>query len=121
FTQFIKVGDATAPALTCPAGTPLVYSTSPFSCAASFQVPMPGVSDNCSSATVYTEIVTTTEEEELNQYGLPTGNIIIDTVVVRQIPANASRFVAGIPFGSHMFRYVATDECGNTSELYCAF
>ncbi|WP_170254911.1 hypothetical protein, partial [Phaeodactylibacter luteus] len=35
YTQYIKVGDTDAPVLTCPAGTPLVYSTSPFSCAAS--------------------------------------------------------------------------------------
>jgi hypothetical protein len=119
--QFIKVGDYTAPEVTCPAGTPLSYSTSPFSCGASFEVPMPGVSDNCSNVTVYTEIVTTTEEEVINQYGLPTGTFVTDTVVVRSIQPGANRFVASIPFGNHMFRYVAEDDCGNETVLYCPF
>ena len=82
---------------------------------------MPGVSDNCSNVSVYTEIVTTTEEEVFNQYGLPTGTFVTDTVVVRSIQAGANRFVASIPFGSHMFRYVATDDCGNRTVLYCPF
>jgi hypothetical protein len=119
--QLIKVGDYTAPTVTCPSGTPIAYSTSPFSCGASFEVPMPGVSDNCSNVTVYTEIVTTTEEEVINQYGLPTGQFVIDTVVVRTIQPGANRFVSSIPFGDHFFRYVAEDDCGNETELYCPF
>ncbi|WP_421947075.1 SdrD B-like domain-containing protein [Phaeodactylibacter xiamenensis] len=119
--QLIKVGDYTAPEVSCPAGTPIAYSTSPFSCGASFEVPMPGVSDNCSNVTVYTEIVTTTEEEVINQYGLPTGQFVTDTVVVRTIQPGANRFVSSIPFGGHFFRYVAEDDCGNETELYCPF
>ncbi|WP_421948613.1 SdrD B-like domain-containing protein [Phaeodactylibacter xiamenensis] len=119
--QLIKVGDYTAPEVSCPAGTPIAYSTSPFSCGASFEVPMPSVSDNCSNVTVYTEIVTTTEEEVINQYGLPTGQFVIDTVVVRTIQPGANRFVSSIPFGDHFFRYVAEDDCGNETELYCPF
>ncbi|KGE87643.1 HYR domain-containing protein [Phaeodactylibacter xiamenensis] len=119
--QLIKVGDYTAPTVTCPSGTPIAYSTSPFSCGASFEVPMPGVSDNCSNVTVYTEIVTTTEEEVINQYGLPTGQFVTDTVVVRTIQPGANRFVSSIPFGDHFFRYVAEDDCGNETELYCPF
>jgi hypothetical protein len=82
---------------------------------------MPSVSDNCSNVTVYTEIVTTTEEEVINQYGLPTGQFVIDTVVVRTIQPGANRFVSSIPFGDHFFRYVAEDDCGNETELYCPF
>ncbi|WP_425421172.1 GEVED domain-containing protein [Phaeodactylibacter xiamenensis] len=119
--QLIKVGDYTAPEVSCPAGTPIAYSTSPFSCGASFEVPMPSVSDNCSNVTVYTEIVTTTEEEVINQYGLPTGQFVTDTVVVRTIQPGANRFVSSIPFGGHFFRYVAEDDCGNETELYCPF
>jgi hypothetical protein len=120
FVQLIKVGDYTAPEVSCPAG-PLSYSASPFSCGASFEVPMPSVSDNCSNVTVYTEIVTTTEEEVINQYGLPTGQFVTDTVVVRTIQPGANRFVSSIPFGDHFFRYVAEDDCGNETELYCPF
>ncbi|NRA50400.1 MAG: hypothetical protein HRU12_14810, partial [Phaeodactylibacter sp.] len=119
--QFIKVGDYTAPEITCPADTPLSYTTSPFSCGGSFEVPMPGVSDNCSNVTVYTEIVTTTQEEVFNQYGIPTGAFVTDTIVVRSIQPGDNRFVASIPFGDHMFRYVATDDCGNESVQYCPF
>ena len=56
YTQVIKVGDATAPALSCPTADYdwdgendlLTYSTGPFNCTAAFQVPMPAVSDACS-------------------------------------------------------------------------
>ncbi|NRA47649.1 MAG: T9SS type A sorting domain-containing protein, partial [Phaeodactylibacter sp.] len=119
--QFIKVGDFTAPELECPAGTPISYSSSPFACTAAFAVPMPAnVSDNCSDVSVYTEIVTEVEDSLFNQFGLFAG-IEIDTVVVRTIAPGASRFVGGIPFGSHYFRYVASDDCGNETTLYCPF
>ncbi|MEQ8703911.1 MAG: T9SS type A sorting domain-containing protein [Phaeodactylibacter sp.] len=119
--QLIKVGDFTAPQISCPAGTPLVYSSSPFSCTAAFAVPMPAnISDNCSEVSIYTEIVTEVEDSIFNQYGLFAG-IEIDTVVVRTIQPGASRFVGSIPFGSHYFRYVAEDDCGNETELYCPF
>lgn len=119
--QLIKVGDFTAPQIECPAGTPLVYSSSPFACTAAFAVPMPAnISDNCSGVSVYTEIVTEVEDSIFNQYGLFAG-IEIDTVVVRTIAPGASRFVGSIPFGSHYFRYVAEDDCGNATELYCPF
>ncbi len=119
--QLIKVGDFSSPLIECPAGTPLAYSSSPFACTAAFAVPMPAnASDNCSSVSVYTEIVTEVEDSLFNQYGLFAG-IEVDTVVVRTIQPGASRFVAGIPFGSHYFRYVASDDCGNETELYCPF
>lgn len=119
--QLIKVGDFSAPQIECPAGTPLVYSSSPFSCTAAFQVPMPAnISDNCSGVSIYTEIVTEEEDSIFNQYGLFVG-IEIDTVVVRTIQAGANRFVGSVPFGSHYFRFVGTDDCGNATELYCPF
>ena len=119
--QLVKVGDFSAPLIECPAGTPLTYSSSPFACTAAFAVPLPAnTSDNCSSVSVYTEIVTEVTDSLFNQYGLFAG-IEIDTVVVRTIQPGASRFVAGIPFGSHYFRYVASDDCGNQTELYCPF
>jgi hypothetical protein len=121
FNQFIKVGDFSAPQIECPAGTPLVYSSSPFACSAAFAVPMPAnISDNCSEVSVYTEIVTEVEDSIFNHFGLFTG-IEVDTVVVRTIAPGASRFVGSIPFGNHYFRYVASDDCGSETELYCPF
>jgi hypothetical protein len=120
YQQVIKVGDFTPPVVDCPAQT--LWSTSPFSCTAAFTVPLPTVSDNCSSTTVaLTEIVTEVEVELFNQYGLPAGTRI-DTVVVRTIPANApTRNVSGIPVGDHYFRYTVVDDCGNTTVKYCPF
>ncbi|TXB61802.1 T9SS type A sorting domain-containing protein, partial [Phaeodactylibacter luteus] len=92
-----------------------------FACTAAMAVPMPTVSDNCSGVAVLTQIVTVTEEEIYNQYGLPTGQLAYDTVVVRTIQPGASRFVSGIPFGQHFFRYIASDDCGNATTLYCPF
>ena len=117
--QVIKVGDYTAPAVTCPAQT--VYSTSPFSCTGSFSVPLPTVTDNCSEYEVHTEIVTEVEVEVTNQYGIVTGTRT-DTVVVRVIAWNApTRLVSGIPAGNHYFRYTVEDDCGNTTVKYCPF
>ena len=127
--QIIKVGDFTPPSVTCPGedydwdGTldPLVISTSPFSCTASFSVPLPSVTDNCSDYEVHTEIVTEVEVEVTNQYGQVTGTRT-DTVVVRVIAWNApTRLVSGIPAGNHYFRYTVEDDCGNKSVVYCPF
>ncbi|MCB0580453.1 MAG: hypothetical protein KDD10_14230, partial [Phaeodactylibacter sp.] len=128
-SQVIKVGDFTAPVVTCPGQDydwdgdldPLVFSTSPFSCTAAFSVPLPGVTDNCSNYQVKTEIVTEVAVQVTNQYGQVTGTRI-DTVVVRLIPWNApSRLVSGIPAGDHYFRYTVEDGCGNTVIKYCPF
>ncbi|MCB9053545.1 MAG: T9SS type A sorting domain-containing protein [Lewinellaceae bacterium] len=119
--QVIKVGDFTAPAVTCPGPGPLVYSTSPFSCTAAFSVPLPVVTDNCSNYQVKSEIVTEVEVQVTNQYGIVTGTRT-DTVVVRTVLWNApSRLVSGIPAGNHYFRYTVNDDCGNQVVVYCPF
>ncbi|MCB9299302.1 MAG: T9SS type A sorting domain-containing protein [Lewinellaceae bacterium] len=127
YPQTIKVGDYTPPAVTCPqvdygwGPQDPEYSTSPFSCTASFTVPLPDVTDNCSSWQVLSEIVTEVEVEDYNQYGILIGTHI-DTVVVRTIPWNApTRVVSGIPLGNHYFRYTTTDACGNKTVTYCDF
>jgi hypothetical protein len=129
YPQVIKVGDFTKPVVVCPGedydwdGTldPLVISTSPFSCTASFEVPLPTVTDNCSGWEVYTEIRTTVEVDVTNQYGQVTGTAL-DTITVRVIEWNApTRFVSGIPAGNHFFYYVVEDDCGNKTEVNCDF
>ncbi|MCB9276650.1 MAG: T9SS type A sorting domain-containing protein [Lewinellaceae bacterium] len=127
YDQVIKVGDFTPPSVDCPlvdygwGPQEPVYSTSPFGCTASFTVPLPDVSDNCSSWEVLSEIVTEVEVEDYNQYGILVGTHI-DTVVVRTIPWNApTRVVSGIPVGQHYFRYTVEDDCGNKVVTYCKF
>ncbi|MCO6480387.1 MAG: hypothetical protein J5I94_27345, partial [Phaeodactylibacter sp.] len=127
--QVIKVGDFTAPTVTCPGQDydwdgdldPLVFSTSPWSCTAAFSAPLPTVTDNCSNYQVKTEIVTEVEVPVTNQYGQVIGTTT-QTVVVRTIPWNApSRMVSGIPAGNHAFRYTVEDGCGNTTVVTCPF
>ena len=120
YQQIIQVGDSTGPNLTCPTieGT---YSTGAFECTAGIDVPLPTVSDNCSTWEVYTEVVTDVEEAILNQYGQVIGTQIV-TQVLATIPANATnRLVGNIPIGCHRFRYIATDDCGNSNEIECDF
>ncbi|NRB50109.1 MAG: T9SS type A sorting domain-containing protein [Saprospiraceae bacterium] len=112
FTQLIKVGDTEAPTVTAPTVDydwdgkldVLEYSTGPFDCTASFQVPLPGVSDNCSDDwTITTEI-------------LAGGDLPI--LVIED---GDSRFVSGIPVGCHAFRYWVTDGCGNQTDITVPF
>ncbi|MCG8330355.1 MAG: GEVED domain-containing protein, partial [Chitinophagales bacterium] len=129
YSQIIKVGDFTAPTVTCPGedydwdgvlDAP-VYSTSPFACTAAFEVPLPSVEDNCSDYEVYTEIVTAVEVDVVDQYGQVTGTEL-DTITVRIVEWDAAtRYVSGIPMGAHYFYYLVEDDCGNQTEVYCPF
>ena len=129
YPQVIKIGDFTKPTVTCPGedydwdgdlDAP-IYSTSPFSCTASFEVPLPAVEDNCSAWEVYTEIVTEVEVDVTNQYGQVIGTAL-DTVTVRVIEWDApTRYVSGIPVGDHYFYYSVEDDCGNKTVVYCPF
>jgi hypothetical protein len=129
YLQIIKVGDYTDPVVTCPvildawgvAQNPPTYSTTPFSCTASFAVPMPTVTDACSQSwTVLSEIVTDVTVPVLNQYGQQVGTTT-QTVVVKTILPGANRNVTGIPVGNHRFRYTVTDNCGNVTTIECPF
>ncbi len=128
FIQIIKVGDFTAPEIECPvvdynwdgvADLP-TYSTGPFNCTASFAVPNPVVTDNCSDWTVLTQIVTTVQVPVYNQWGQQIGTEP-QVVVVATIPHGGNRFVSNIPIGCHRFRYTATDGCGNVATIECDF
>ncbi|MEZ5039325.1 MAG: T9SS type A sorting domain-containing protein [Saprospiraceae bacterium] len=110
--QIIKVGDFTPPTISCVEeghnwnGQPNmhVFSTGPFDCTAAFEIPLPVVTDNCSGASILSEIID--------------GNT---GLVLASVPDGASRFVGQIPAGCHLFRYTATDGCGNVTTLECPF
>lgn len=129
FGQIIKVGDFTAPLLNCPAQDTdgdglddvLVFPTQPFECTGAFAVPLPEVTDNCSSWEVFTQVVTFRDSIVHNASGLPVDTLEIEEVLAT-IPDDApNRFVSGIPTGCHAFRYVVTDACDNQIEQYCTF
>ncbi len=112
YTQLIKVGDFSDPVVNAPTADydwdgqldVLEFSTGPFDCSAAFEVPLPSVSDNCSSTwTVTTEILA----------GGTTPILVIED--------GASRFVSGIPTGCHAFRYWVTDGCGNQTDITVPF
>ncbi len=112
YTQLIKVGDFDDPIVTAPTvdydwdGEPdiLEYSTGPFDCTAAFEVPLPDVSDNCSSSwTITTEILA----------GGETPILVIED--------GDSRYVSGLPVGCHAFRYWVTDGCGNQTDITVPF
>ncbi len=128
FSQVIKVGDVDGPVVSCPNidyngdGQPdeLTYSSSPYACTASFEVPLPVVSDNCSGWEVYTDIVTDEVVPITNQYGMVIGYDTIASVVASIAPG-ASRYVSGIPLGCHRFRYKVVDDCNNYTTVECNF
>ncbi|MCB0555640.1 MAG: DUF11 domain-containing protein, partial [Phaeodactylibacter sp.] len=128
YTQIIKVGDVEGPQVSCPnvdydgdgQADPLQFSTAPYDCTAAFQAPLPGVSDNCSSWEVETDIVTDQIVPITNQYGIITGYDTV-AVILASIDPGEPRFVSGIPVGCHRFRYKVTDDCNNFTVLECDF
>ena len=127
--QQIRVGDFTVPELECLAvddnfdevTDTLSFSTTPFDCTATFELPLPVVTDNCSSTSIYSEVITDIEVLVYNQWGL-----VIDTLIEQEVlavvPEGAiSREVGNIPLGSHRIRYTVSDACGNSSTLECPF
>jgi uncharacterized repeat protein (TIGR01451 family) len=113
FTQTLKVGDYEGPIVDCPIFThycPVVqdsimmFPTDPFECSATVLVPMPEVTDNCSDNwSVITQIVNAQNE------------------VVYTILPGQNRTITGVQIGDYRFRYIVTDECGNTTIKECPF
>ncbi len=128
YTQIIKVGDFTGPAISCPTvdydwdgqPDPLVIPTGPFDCSAAFEAPLPTVTDNCSSFSILTEVITDVQVDVTNQYGQVVGQET-KTIVVATIAPGQPRFLSGIPKGQHRFRYTVQDDCGNESVAECPF
>ncbi|MEN0004136.1 MAG: hypothetical protein AAF798_08335 [Bacteroidota bacterium] len=112
FKQLIKVGDFEAPVVECPTsnhycpiveGDIMLFSTDPWDCTGTVEVPLPDVTDNCSDWTVVTQIVT------------------LDDVVLQTINEDDPRIVTGLELGDYFFRYIVTDECGNETIQDCRF
>lgn len=128
FDQFIIIGDMTGPTITCSApdldlnGLPdtLTYGTQGAACSAIIEVPLPIVTDDCSGWTVSTEVVIYEQVAITNPFGQIIG-FETEVSVHSTIPPNGSRIVSNIPIGQHLFRYTATDDCGNTSSTSCPF
>ncbi len=122
--QVILVGDVEGPVVTCPTsgnnGGPLVYYTAPFACSASFQAPLPQVTDNCSSWRVDTYVIKDEVVPVTNQFGLVIGYDTV-AVILQTIGPNASRQVTGLEVGCYRFRYKVTDDCNNFSVVECDF
>jgi uncharacterized repeat protein (TIGR01451 family) len=129
FDQIIKVGDTTGPDVTCPNVDydgdgqidPLVFSTSPYDCSATFSAPLPQVSDNCSGWEVTTDIMTEVITPIFNQFnqliGYDTSLVSIATI----LPNDPTRIVSDIPVGCYLFRYTVADDCDNITIEDCEF
>ena len=109
FTQLVKVGDTGAPTVQVPTtetGGPVVFSTNAPGCGAFLTTNMTGLSitDGCSQLMTVTAFVLIDGDED-NMSGA------IDV----NAPNATNRLTPFLPAGPHTIRYVAEDECGNTS------
>ncbi len=128
FTQFIQVGDSEPPMIACPTTDAdgdgvldtLIFSTISTACSATFEVPAPFITDNCSSSTFQVEIISDTLVEIRDEFGF-----LIDTrlekFVRATVQSNSSLQVQNIPIGDHHFKYTVTDACGNVAAVECPF
>lgn len=104
--QLLKVEDNTPPEVNCSSSEPLLFSTGPFDCTAAFAVPLPVVSDNCTTnPSILSEIVS-------GETGMVLAVIDVDAT---------NRMVDDIPVGCHIIRYTVSDECGNSNTQECSF
>ena len=129
YNQIIRVGDFSPPVITCPPSVdtdddgipdPRVFSTTNTECTAIVVIPPPQITDDCSTFTYETQIVTDVQVPVLG----PQGQVIgfnVQTQVLATIPAGGSPVASGIPIGNHRFRYTATDAHGNMSRVECPF
>ncbi|MCB9290108.1 MAG: DUF11 domain-containing protein [Lewinellaceae bacterium] len=127
-TQFITVGDVAGPEVSCPEidfngdgyPDPLNFSTSSYDCTATFQAPLPIVTDNCSSWEVRTDIISDEVVPVTNQFGIITGYDTVATIIATILPGEP-RLVSDIPVGCYRFSYKVTDDCNNYTQLECDF
>ncbi len=101
--QIIKVLDEEGPELDCPADVTL--STDDYDCAATYTVPRPIVSNECSDDLIYrlSYSYDINNEEDFLTSGVN----------------QATSTITGLPLGSTWVKWTVTDECGNYSE--CLF
>lgn len=127
FFQVIRVGDVDDPVVECTTPDldedglpdPLIYSTGAVKCTADVNVAYPTVSDNCSSFSVLTQIVTSDTTVIFNAFGNPVDTTVTDEVLGEVGNDAAVRVIPGIRAGNHRIRYIATDDCGNRTVQEC--
>ncbi len=112
--QVIEVLDTTGPVVECPLTTHycpileqdiMLFHSDPFECTGTVDVPWPVVTDVCSNDwTVVTQIVA-----------------FNGTTVLHVINPNDPRVIPGLAIGDYFFRYIVTDDCGNTTVKDCIF
>ena len=121
YDQVIRVSDTTPPIVTVATDT-TYYSTGGGSCTASFEVPLPVVTDNCSNSwQILTEVLTDVPVPVLNEVGQVVGTVM-QTQVLATFPNGATnRTVSNIPIGCHRIRYTVTDACGNGTTKVTTF
>ncbi|MDZ4705398.1 MAG: dockerin type I domain-containing protein [Saprospiraceae bacterium] len=121
YDQVIRVADTTPPIITTASDT-TYYSTGWGVCTASFGVPLPIVTDNCSNSwQILTEVLTEVPVQILNEVGQVVGTIL-QTQVLTTFPNGATnRTVSNIPIGCHRIRYTVTDACGNSATKIMTF
>jgi len=121
YDQVIRVADTTPPLITTATDT-TYYSTGGSSCMASFEAPLPTVSDNCSNSwQVLTEVLTEVPVQLLNEVGQVVGTIM-QTQVLATFPNGATnRTVSNVPIGCHRIKYTVTDACGNIATKEMTF
>ncbi len=128
YNQIIRVDDFSPPVITCQAGIDLdndglpdtpVFSTGNTQCAATVQPLAPVVTDNCSSFSIQTMVVSDIQVPILGPQGQVLGfniqTVVLDTLRPGQL------FFNNVPVGNHRFRYIATDARGNMSQAECPF
>jgi uncharacterized repeat protein (TIGR01451 family) len=93
----------------CPIlGDIMLYPTGPFDCNADVEAPLPDVIAHCPDGqwSVVTQILEITDN---------------GTVLVATIQPGAPRVIFGLGVGAYYFRYIVTDNCGNTVIKDCPF
>ncbi len=121
YDQVIRVADTTPPVITTASDT-TYYSTGGGSCTASFEVPLPTVTDNCSSSwQILTEVLTQVPVQVLNEVGQVVGTIMQTQVLATFPPGASNRTVSNIPIGCHRIRYTVTDACSNVATKEMTF
>lgn len=91
-TQIINVVDSQDPVITCPANFTVGTDTQPNVCGATFVLPNATATDNCSNVTIIN-----------NVFSLDANSV-------------GNGAYTNVSVGTYTVRYIATDDCGNTSD-----
>ena len=89
----------------------MLFSTDPFDCTATIEAPLPEVSGTCTDNwTVVTQVI-----------GYEVVNGQLQEVLIATILPGEPRIITGLELGDYKFRYIVTDDCGNTATKDCIF